>query len=402
MKKKLIAAAIVVAFAGAGAVWYGKTMQETEKQSAKPAQPPAVTVGTAAARQMDVPVRLTANGNVSSLNSVDIRPQVTNTIVKVHFREGQFVKAGEVLFSLDDRADRVNLQKAEAQLEKDKATLADQERQLARSKELFSKGFISQSAVDTVATQVEAQRATLRADEAAVAAARVALSYDVIRATSNGRAGVISVFPGSLVQPSPTAAPLVTISQLDPIAVTFTLPETELQALLGNGQAGGSVKVAANVAGRPAPLEGKLSFVDNAIDPQTGTVKVKAIFPNAEQALWPGQYVPISATVREIKDGVVIPQAAIITGIDSRVVYVVDADKTAKPRRVEVIYSFGTDAVVNGVKAGEIVVVDGKQNLRPGSKVREAEAGGQGGKGRSKAENKEEGRGQTVAQKIAP
>lgn len=328
---------------------------------------------------MDVPVRLEANGYVSSLNSVDVRPQVSNVVAKVHIKEGQFVHAGDILFSLDDRADRVNLQKAEAQSAKDQASLADLERQLARSRELLAKGFIAQSAVDTVQTQAEAARAALAADKAASEAARVTLSYDTIRAASSGRAGAVSVFAGSLAQPSPTAPPLVTIAQLDPIAVTFTLPETELSSLLAAQKAGG-VKVYAALQDSGSALEGTLSFIDNAVDPQNGTIKVKAVFPNAGQRLWPGQYVTVNTVVRELKDAVVVPQAAIITGIDSKSVYVVGADKSAQPRRVQLLYSFESQAAVAGVQAGEAVVVDGKQNLRPGSKVREAEAAPGSGK----------------------
>ncbi|NEX60769.1 efflux RND transporter periplasmic adaptor subunit [Noviherbaspirillum galbum] len=359
-------------------------------------QAPASTVSTVAARRMDMPVRVDANGYVSSLNSVDVRPQVTNVVSKVHVKEGQFVKAGDVLFTLDDRADRVNLQKAEAQLVKDQATLADQERQLARSRDLLGKGFIAQGAVDTVQAQVEAQRATIAADRAAVEAAKVALSYDTIRAQSSGRLGAISVFPGSLVQPAATAPALVTISQLDPIAVTFSLPESELSGLLA-AQKAGDIKVVATPK-NGEPLQGKVGFVDNTVDAQNGTIRVKANFPNADQKLWPGQYVAVALTVREIKDAIVIPQAAIITGIDNRTVYTVTPDKTAQPRKIELVYSFGDQAAVKGVQAGDLVVVDGKQNLRPGAKVREAEAapnrgkaggnggnGGSGGKGRDPA-----------------
>ncbi|RJG06891.1 efflux RND transporter periplasmic adaptor subunit [Noviherbaspirillum cavernae] len=376
MKKQIVAALagiVVVGVAG----WYFLKAENPVAEANAPTKTPVATVTTVSAKQMNVPIRLDANGYVSSLNSVEIRPQVTNVVAKVHIKEGQFVKAGDLLFSLDDRADRVNLQMAQAQLAKDQAGLADLERQLARSKELLAKGFIAQSATDTVQTQVEAQRAALQADKAAVEAARVALGYDSIRATSAGRAGVIAVFPGSLVQPTATAVPLVTISQLDPIAVTFTLPETELNALLA-AQKTGDVKVHAKVQGAQSQLEGKLSFIDNTVDTQNGTIKVKAIFPNAEHLLWPGQYVAVNTVVRELGNAIVIPQSAIITGIDAKSVYTVGADQTAQPRRVELLYSFATQAAVKGIQAGERVVVDGKQNLRPGTKVREAEASNNG------------------------
>lgn len=374
MKKWI--AIVLLAFAAIAAGWYMfKPQQEKAGDAAgqDKGQGQVVAVSLAVARLMDVPVRVEANGYVSSLNSVDVRPQVTNVIAKVHIKEGQFVKEGELLFSLDDRADRVNLQKAQAQLAKDRATLADLERQLGRSRELQAKGFVSQSATDSVQSQVEAQRAALLADQAAVDAAQVALGYDTIRAPSSGRAGAISVFPGSLVQAAATAPALVTIAQLDPIAVTFTLPESELDGLLA-AQKAGDVKVTARLSSADTAIEGKVSFVDNAIDPQNGTIKAKAVFPNREQRLWPGQYVTVSTRVRELKDAVVIPQAAIIAGVDNKSVYVARSDKTAQLRRVQVLYAFGTEAAVSGVQPGESVVVDGKQNLRPGSKLRELQA----------------------------
>jgi RND family efflux transporter MFP subunit len=374
MQKKipvLLVAALAIGLAG----WYLLQPDSRNAGANKPAQAPAATVTTASAKRMDVPVQLEANGYVSSLNSVDIRPQVSNVITKVHIREGQFVKQGELLFSLDERADRVNLQKAEAQLAKDRASLADLQRQLARSRELLAKGFIAQSATDTVQAQVDAQQASLRADLAAVEAARVGLGYQTIRAPASGRAGVISVFAGSLVQPG-MAAPMVTISQLDPIAATFTVPETELSALLASQKTdAGAVKVAASVQGAQAPVEGRLSFVDNTVDPQNGTIRVKAIFPNADQLLWPGQYVALKTIVRELKDAIVIPQAAVITGVDAKSVYAVGADKTVQLRRVEPVYAFGAQVAVKGLQAGDVIVVDGKQNLRPGMKVREAASG---------------------------
>jgi RND family efflux transporter MFP subunit len=356
------------------AAWYFFKPGNQNANTRSPAQAPAAAVTTASARQMNVPVQLDANGYVSSLNSVDIRPQVSNVVAKVHIKEGQFVKTGDVLFSLDDRADRVNLQKAEAQLAKDNASLKDLERQLARSHELLGKGFIAQSAVDTVQAQVDAQLATLRADTAAMEAARVSLGYQTIRASSAGRAGAVSIFAGSLVQPS-MATPMVTISQLDPIAVTFTLPESELTALLTAQKSDvGTVKVSAIVQDAKTPIEGKLNFVDNTVDPQSGTIKVKAVFPNQDQLLWPGRYVAVKTMVRELKDAIVIPQSAIIVGIDNKSVYSIGADKTVQPRRIETVYSFGTQAAVKGLQAGELIVVDGKQNLRPGMKVRDTGA----------------------------
>jgi len=376
--KKTVFIPVLVLLVLAGLAWH--FLRPADKPAAGQGnQPPPALVTTVAAQRTSVPVRLESNGYVSSLNSVEVRPQVSSTIAKVHIREGQFVEAGDLLFSLDDRADRVNLQKAEAQLKKDEAGLADYERQLARSRDLLGKGFISQSAVDTVQSQVDSARATVQADKAAIDAARVALSYASIRASSAGRAGAIAVYPGSLVQPAST--PLVTISQIDPIAVSFTLPETELGALI-EAQKAGEVKVNAK-ASNGTSLEGKVTFIDNAVDVQNGTIRVKAAFANADQLLWPGQYVTVSTTVREIKDAIVVPQAAIITGIDARTVYVAGQDKIAQSRPIELVYSFGAQAVVKGVQEGERVVVDGKQNLRPGSRIAEAGAARNGADGQA-------------------
>jgi RND family efflux transporter MFP subunit len=365
MKKRIVPVLAGIATIGIAA-WYVIKPGTEAKANTTPTQ----SVTTVSAKQMDIPVRLLANGYVSSLNSVDIRPQITNVIAKVHIKEGQFVKAGDVLFSLDDRAERVNLQKAEAQLAKDQASLADLERQYTRSKDLLAKGFISQGATDTAQAQVEAQRAAVQADKAAADAARVSRGYDTIRATAGGRAGAINVYPGSLV--STTGNPLVTISQIDPIAISFTLPETELNALLA-AQKEGVVKVNATTQDGKATLEGKLTFIDNAVDSQSGMIKVKAEFPNVDHLLWPGQYVQVNTTVRNLDNAIVIPQAAIITGIDNKIVYVAGSDNLAQQRRIDVVYAFGAQAAVKGVNADERVVVEGKQNLRPGTKLKEVE-----------------------------
>jgi len=310
------------------------------------------------------------NGSVVSLNSVDVRAQVSNIVKKVHVKEGQFVRAGEPLFSLDDRADRANLEKARAQQQRDQATLADLERQYRRSQELLAQNFISKSAADNTLSQVDAQRAAVASDQAAVQSAQVALSYDTIVSPISGRIGAIPMFAGSLAQPS---AVMVTITQLDPIAVSFPVPEGRLQDLLVASKA--RSPVTAVVPGMKEPLRGVLSFVDNTVDPQVGTVKAKAEFANGTQQLWPGQYVTTSISVRTLKDATVIPQAAVITAPNGRIVYVVGKDTAVQTRKVEVDYSFGDMAVVHGVEPGEQVVVEGKQNLRPGSKVRVEPAG---------------------------
>lgn len=339
----------------------------------KGAQPPAV-VNVVAPHRQDVAVVQQANGTVTPIRAVDLHPQTTATIRQVHIKEGQFVKQGELMFSLDDREDRANLDKAQAQVARDRASLADLERQYKRSQDLFAQHFIAQSAVDTLRAQVDQARATLQADSAAARASSVTTSYTAIRAPMSGRVGGINVYPGSLVQP---ATSLTTITQLDPITVAFTLPESSLPSLLA-AQKRGKVEVEALPGADLAPVKGLLSFVDNTVDPQAGTIKVKAEFDNRETTLWPGQYVNTKVIVQTLKDAVVIPQNAIITNAQGTFVYVLEKDHSARLVPVRRVYGAGVDAAVSGLAGSEQVITDGKQNVRPGAKVRLASEMGKG------------------------
>ena len=335
-----------------------------------------ISVSSVRVLAKDVDVVLEATGTVSALNSVDIRAQVSSVITQVNIREGQFVKAGQLLFTLDARNDEVRLATAKAQLARGQASLADAQRQLGRARELLAQGFISQGAVDTNQTLVDTHQAVASADRAAIQAALVGLSYNRIVAPAAGRAGGINVFAGSTVQPAGTA--LVTITQLDPIAVSFSLPQRNLSDALQTLRAGGGNVVAVLPEAR-GEVVGKLMFVDNVVDPNSGTVKVKAQFANAKEALWPGAFVTVRLAVRTLKDAVVVPQAAVIQGPRGAIVYTVDADNKAASKRVEVLYATGPDAVASGVRAGERIVVEGRQNLRPGALVVERAATGSPG-----------------------
>lgn len=220
--------------------------------------------------------------------------------------------------------------------------------------------------MDTSQTLVETQQAVVTNDRAAVDAALVALSYDRISAPAAGRAGAINVYAGSTVQPG--AAALITITQLDPIAVSFNLPQRDLGDALQTLRAGGGKVVAVLPDGR-GEIIGKLRFVDNVVDASSGTLRVKAQFDNAGQALWPGAFVKVRLVVRTLKAAVVVPQVAVIQAPRGSIVYTVGPDYKAVARRVDVLYASGPDAVASGVAAGERVVVDGRQNLRPGTSV---------------------------------
>jgi len=290
-----------------------------------------------------------------------------SVISQVHVRDGQFVKKGDLLFTLDARTEEANVAKARAQLARDQAALADVQRQWARAQQLFSQNFISQGALDTLLAQVESQKAVVAADQAAMEAVRVALSYARVVAPHSGRVGAIHVFPGSAVQANTTA--LVTVTQLDPIAVAYSLPQRNLPDALAALKDGGAV-VSATLPDPAGTFQGRLKFVDNAVDASSGSVKVKAVFDNKDGRLWPGAFVEVELTVSTLQDAVVIPQAAIIQTARGAVVYLAENGKaTQKP--VQVLFTQGADAAVSGIQAGDAVVLDGKQNLHPGTPLTE-------------------------------
>lgn len=373
MKKKLVLALAGVLIVAVAGWWWNGSGDRMAAKNARPAAAggapadgaPSALVTLATAERQDVPVTVQVNGSVVSLNSVDLRPQVTNTVAAVHVKEGQFVKEGQLLFTLDDRNDQANLARARAQQKRDEATMADLERQYRRSQELLAQNFISKSATDATLSQLEAQRAAVAADRAAVQSAQVALGYATLRAPIAGRIGAVNIYPGTLVQPTLS---LVTITQLDPIAVSFPVPEANLQDLLAAARS--RAKVEALVGGRKEPLSGVLNFVDNTVDPQIGTVRAKAVFDNADQSLWPGQFVGTRITVRTLSGATVVPAAALMMLSDGASLYVVDQAMSAKRRKVQVLYTFGTRVAVSGVEPGEQVVIEGSQNVRPGGKVR--------------------------------
>lgn len=380
----VIAAAVAII---GGAAWYLHGAGDPAKSAAggKGAAQPPTMVNVIKPLRQDVPVIVQSNGTVTPVSSVDLHPQTTSTIRKVHIKEGQFVKAGELMFSLDDRGDVANVDKARAQIVRDQAALADVERQYKRSQELVAQKFLSQSAVDTLRSQVDAARALLNADQAALRSTGVSASYNAIRAPMAGRVGAINVFPGSLVQP---ATSLTSVTQLEPINVAFTLPEAALADLLA-AQKRGAVQVEASAGEAGKATTGTLSFVDNTVDPVTGTIRVKALFSNRDGSLWPGQYVNTKVTVQTLPGAIVIPQAAIITNTRGTFVYVVDADQSARQVAVARLHGFGLNAAVSGLSGDEQVITEGKQNLRPGGKVKLSEAPGAGKPGATRIAEKD-------------
>ncbi|MFZ3321528.1 MAG: efflux RND transporter periplasmic adaptor subunit [Usitatibacter sp.] len=372
-----------VAILGAIAAWwwFGTSRNQEAKGASRPS---SNLVVTARAESREWPVRLKANGSVTALQTVDLRAQITSTIAQVHFTEGQNVAKDQLLFSLDSREAEANLKKALAQIEKDKYDLATNKRNLDRQKDLFNQKFISQAALDVAQNQVDTLEGQLAVDTAAADAARVARAYSEIRAPFAGRTGVIGIREGGLVQPGSNAAAgavLVTITQIDPITVVFTLPERELGGLQAAMRAG-TVPVTAITQDGTEKVTGKVSFIDNTVDPTSATIKVKAEFSNPAGRMWPGQYVNVVLAPRTLQNATVVPAQAVITGPDSRFMYVVGDDDKVQMKTVTLAYVDNGFAVVDGLAPGARVVVEGAQNLRPGSVVTEAQR--EIGKGDSK------------------
>lgn len=351
-----------------GGAWVWRN--QSGAMDAESKAPDAVHVVTAAVERGDVPVRLTANGIVSAQQTVDVRPQLSATVSEVHIKEGQFVQKGERLFTLDARTEAANLSKTEGQLVRSRAELSNAERTLERQRELFRQGFVSRAALDAAQDQVDVLRAQVAVDQAAVQANRVVRGFSEIIAPIAGRTGTIPVYRGSLVQPNDV---LVSIMQVDPINVSFTLPEREfvpLQQALAKGEV--SVTVKPEAGGKPSRT-GRVIFIDNAIDTESGTIHLKAEFSNADHHLWPGMFVAVTLAPRTLTDALMVPVQAVQTGPETKFLYVVDDRNKVASVPVTVRLVQDGIAVIEGgaVTPGMRIVVEGAQNLRPGGLVTE-------------------------------
>ncbi len=372
----VLAAVAFVVLAALGGWWLAR---DTSPQAAAKAGPAAIPVTAAVVEKRDVPVTLRVNGSVVALQSVDLRAQVTSTVREVHIREGQYVAKGDLLVSLDSAADVANVKKAEAQVQKDLADLANARRTLERQKQLFDQKFIAQAALDAAENAVASLEGQLAVDRAATESARVALGYTQIRASFAGRTGAIGVRPGSIVQPN--GAVLVTVTQIDPIQVAFTLPEKEYPGL-AKAMAAGPVEATIGLDdGRK--LQGRVNFLDNAVDTATGTIRAKAQFDNRDARLWPGMFVTVALAPRLLAGASVVPVQSVQTGPESKFVYVIGEDRKVASVKVAIGFVDAGFAAVTGVEPGARVVVEGAQNLRPGSLVSVGERGaGKGGEGK--------------------
>ena len=377
MSRRILLAFGVVLLAAAG-LWYAWSFESSgPAQAARTGGPPAralpVLAAEVASRAM--PVEIATIGNVQPIASVAVKPRIDGQIAKVAVQDGQEVKAGDLLFQLDSRQAQAALDQALATLERDRAQLAGAQRELDRLTPLGRKDYASKQQLDAAQTNVEAAQATLKADQAAVEGAQVQLSYTTIRAPIDGRLGTVAFKLGNTVR-SGDAAALVTLNQLRPIYVAFSVAERYL-AELQKAMAAGPLPVTATIPGaQGVTAKGQVTYVENAIDSQSGTLSAKATFPNQEETLWPGQFVNVVVQLRIEPDALVIPSQAVQQGQNGAYVFVIKPDDTVDLRPVTVDRSIdGQTVIASGLKAGERVVTDGQMRLTPGAKVEIQQAG---------------------------
>jgi len=370
---------IVIIVIIATSFWYN---QETAV-GIKPTGEQKIRIISAVVIKNDIPIKLKANGTVVSQQTVEVRPQISAIVRTVHIKEGQFVRKGDKLFTLDARTESANLNKAEAQLSRSNADFSNAVRSLKRQKKLFEQKFISRAALDIAQNQVDSLKGQLDFDKASVKANQVTHGFTIITAPISGRTGLIPVHTGSLVQPNiavpgsvtqPRSAVLVGITQINPINVKFTLPENKL-VILQQALAKGDITVSARLdtAGEPL-IEGRLVFIDNTVDVQSGSILVKAEFPNQDKKLWPGMFVTVILTPETLIDAFTVPVQAVQTGPENKFLYVVDEDNKVESQAITVRLVQDGLAIVEGAILGTRVVVEGAQNLRPGSTVIETKS----------------------------
>ncbi len=351
----------------AGCSGGNSTRQAAAGQGAK-GKPLPVSVAVSTSK--DMPVEIAAIGTVEPFATVGIKSQVNGILDKVTFREGERVEKGDLLFAIDPRPFAARLEQAQAALAKDQAALANARKQAGRYRPAAEQGYVSTQEADQAETEAATLAAAVLADQAAVASARLDLDNCAIRAPLSGFTGELLADQGNLVK-AQADAPLVTINQVSPVKVRFTLPEKVLPELKKRLTAG-TLEVRATPSGAgDKPVVGHFSFLDNSADPATGTIRLKATFANPDRSLWPGQFVDIRLRLAVRKGATVVPEQAVQTGQQGAYLYVVGKDLTVALRPVTVAFSVGGESVIDaGLAVGETVVTDGQLRLAPGATVK--------------------------------
>ena len=342
---------------------------DPKQTRAQAAGPRAVSVAIATVQKQDVPVYLSGLGAVTAFNTANIKSRVDGQIMKVNFVEGQFVKEGELLIEIDARPYQVQLEQMQAQLFKDQASLRDAKLNLDRYTALIPSGSIAQQQVDTQKATVDQLDGQVRTDQAQIDNAKLQIVYTRITAPFSGRVGLRQVDPGNIVHATDTN-PMLILTQLQPIAVIFTLPEDVLPEVAQQMKQRTLEVDAFNRDDQTKLATGKLLTIDNQIDPTTGTAKLKAVFDNRDNKLWPNQFVNADLLLETRKNSIVVPTAAILRGPQGTYVYAVNSDKTVQDKPVTVSLTQGdTTVITNGVSPGDVVVTDGQDKLQRGSLI---------------------------------
>ncbi len=369
--KRLKRSALKLSACAAGFAILAFSVGCSKPQVAAAAPPPApVLVGVAEKR--DVPLEIIQIGTVEQFSQVEVRTHISGELTGVLFKEGDDVRKGQPLFTLDRRPLDSALHQAQGDLARDQASLANARTQLSRYESLWKEGVVAKEQYDQVRTQADVLASTVQSDMARVETAKVNLLYASIASPIDGRTGSLMVHLGNEVKANDTGA-IVVINQVQPIYVTFAVPQDFLAQIRARGK-GLLVTVTINGDSR-GPITGHLQFIDNGVDPTTGTIKLKAIFTNADRRLWPGQFVNVALRLQTDSGVTVVPSESIQTGQAGQFVFVVKADDTVEQRPVTVIRTQGALAVIQqGVTPGERVVTDGQVRLVPGGHV-EVKAG---------------------------
>lgn len=354
-----------------------------KQQKAQAAGPRSVSVAIAQVQRQDVPVYLTGLGAVTAFNTANIKSRVDGQIMKVNFQEGQNVKEGDLLILIDARPYEVQLEQMQAQLFRDQAQLRDAQLNLQRYTTLIPSGSIAQQQVDTQKALVDQLEGTVRTDQAQIDNAKLQIVYCHITAPFTGRVGLRQVDPGNIVHAADTN-PMLILTQLQPIAVIFTLTEDVLPTVSQHMQHGALEVDAFSRDDQTKLATGKLLTIDNQIDPTTGTAKLKAVFSNTDNQLWPNQFVNANLLLETRKNSTVVPTAAILRGPQGTFVYAVNSDKTVQDKVVTVSLTQGDTTVITaGLSPGDTVVTDGQDKLQRGSRIEPRSTGSPSGRRRS-------------------